>query len=270
MPKTRNGICSFCHASDVALTAVLIADPDQRVCRKCHRDPRVPTALTPKSKRPARSSKQKHALSGPDPTDVRSEDQIDSLKRSLRSTARKLGAAMRERDERTEALHNHIKREGELYAKIEALQSSAVVPEFDTIMSAARRWHLTEVNSIADEAIKELAAKRKKSPMTESEAREWLVEWVDQTTDGHEHVIYTGQATLLLAASSNDTAYEDESGEKPADSSAAACWALRADVWEALDHRSDEWEHDDDDEELDDDASAPGDGEGSTAKEPKS
>jgi hypothetical protein len=39
----RRGQCEFCHAADVALVAVLSADPDQAVCEACNADPRLPT-----------------------------------------------------------------------------------------------------------------------------------------------------------------------------------------------------------------------------------
>lgn len=37
------GQCEFCMAPKVSLVAMLAADPDQRVCRVCHDDPRIPT-----------------------------------------------------------------------------------------------------------------------------------------------------------------------------------------------------------------------------------
>lgn len=41
--QPATGTCEFCRADDVALPAVLSADPDQRACATCHADPRVPT-----------------------------------------------------------------------------------------------------------------------------------------------------------------------------------------------------------------------------------
>lgn len=38
-----DGTCEFCKAERVPLVAFLTADPDQRVCEKCHKDKRVPT-----------------------------------------------------------------------------------------------------------------------------------------------------------------------------------------------------------------------------------
>ncbi len=39
------GACEFCNALNVKLVARLEADPAQRVCLRCHRDPRIPTVV---------------------------------------------------------------------------------------------------------------------------------------------------------------------------------------------------------------------------------
>lgn len=112
-------------------------------------------------------------------------------------------------------------------------------PDFDDVMRLARRWHYSEVRSLADEAIKE-CLKACATDDSDHARREWLTTWVDETTDGHSHVIYTGQASMLLAASDNEDAWE-ELGDSMPDVSARACMALRADVWELLEARDDEW-----------------------------
>lgn len=122
-------------------------------------------------------------------------------------------------------------------------------PDFDQIMSMARRWHYNEVRSLADSAIEELATERKRESMTADDAREWIEEWLRQTIDGHEHVILTGQAVMLLAASDNDDAHEVEHGVPTGDASQRAFAALNADVWQLLRARSEEWERDDEDPE---------------------
>lgn len=95
---------------------------------------------------------------------------------------------------------------------------------------------------------------RERSPGTNP--REFLTEWVDQTTDGHEFCIYTYQAQLAIATSSNSEAWTDLDSENRPDDSARACLALRADVWEGLEARREEWEIEDpEDEDLDDGAS---------------
>lgn len=112
-------------------------------------------------------------------------------------------------------------------------------PDFDEVMRTARRWYYSEIRDLANDAIARLKTEGK--PSDEDEAREWLQQDVDQTTDGHSFVIYTAQAGMACAASDNDGAYEEETGEKPPTVEAQACMAMRRDVWELLDARSDEW-----------------------------
>lgn len=113
------------------------------------------------------------------------------------------------------------------------------VPSFDDVMRAARRWYYSEIRDLVDDAIARLKSECK--PSDEDEAREWLRDDVDQTTDGHAFVIYTGQAAMACAASDNDGAYEDDTGEAPPTVEVRACYAMRADAWELLEARSDEW-----------------------------
>lgn len=68
--------------------------------------------------------------------------------------------------------------------------------------------------------------------------REQADDWIHKTIDGHGRVIYTWQAKLGLLASENEDAYEDQTGETGADTSARMYWAMRADVEEAVE-RSD-------------------------------
>lgn len=153
-----------------------------------------------------------------------SKPTVESLTRALRRAERDRDAAIAAQVEATRAIES---------------------PEFDLVMSMARRWHYAEVRSLEDSAIEALAAERKRQTMRADEARDWLSTWLDETIDGHQHVILTGQAVMLLAASDNDDAYESEHGETTGDASARAYSALRADVWEMLEARSDEWERDD-------------------------
>lgn len=88
-----------------------------------------------------------------------------------------------------------------------------------------------------------------------TDRREFLQEWVEEATDGHEFVIYTHKAQLVVATSRNDGAYEDNTGEKPPTVEAQACAAMRADVWELLEAREEEWEGEDPEPEDDDDGS---------------
>lgn len=123
-------------------------------------------------------------------------------------------------------------------------------PTFQDVMNAARRWYYSEIRSIADEAIKECLERH--ADDSTDDRREALTEWVDETTDGHEFVIYTAQAGMVLAASDNDSAYEDEIGETGT-VEARACMAMRRDVWDLLDAREDEWHVSEDDSDDSDD-----------------
>ncbi len=103
---------------------------------------------------------------------------------------------------------------------------------------AIREWYYTEIRSMVDFLIEDLKAEK---PEDDDAAREWLTERVDEITDAHEYVIYTYKAQCVCLASDNEDAYEDETGEKPPTVETQACTAMRRDVWELLEARSDEW-----------------------------
>ena len=63
---------------------------------------------------------------------------------------------------------------------------------------------------------------------------EYMYEWLHETLDGSEEVIYTARSKAVLLASSNEDAYTEEIGEVPPDVHAAAFWALRADILERV------------------------------------
>lgn len=97
-----------------------------------------------------------------------------------------------------------------------------------------RRWYFEEVRSLAREALRE-------NPKDE-EARD---EWLHETIDGHEYIIYTGKTLGVLLCSDNADAEEEETGEKSTDDARRAYFAMRADVREQLDaersNMRDEW-----------------------------
>jgi hypothetical protein len=125
-------------------------------------------------------------------------------------------------------------------------------PDFDEVMRTARRWYYSEIRDLANEAIKECLSKRGCPDGDTDERREWIDNWVSETTDGHEFVIYTAKAGMALAASDCDTAYEDSQGDgEAATAEVRACYAMRADVWQLLEARSDEWEASEESEEDD-------------------
>lgn len=151
---------------------------------------------------------------------------------------------------------------------------------------ALNRWYYSEIRSLMDSAIEacqgrlitlEIAVKRgdfadvPRSALASAKAsyveyrdrktsersdgtdpREFMEQWVDQTTDGHEFVIYTYQAQLVLATSSNSEAWRDLDSSNRPDDSACACLAMRADVWEKLEAWSEGWEAEDPEDDPDD------------------
>ena len=69
----------------------------------------------------------------------------------------------------------------------------------------------------------------------DDDVREHMDEWLHQTIDGAEEVIYTGRARVVLLVSQNEDLYAEELGQAPPDVHAQAYWALRADVLEHVD-----------------------------------
>ncbi len=53
---------------------------------------------------------------------------------------------------------------------------------------------------------------------------------LQEMIDGHEYIIYTHKARLVIAWSENPDAYEDEMGERAPTDEARAFMAMRADV----------------------------------------
>lgn len=98
-----------------------------------------------------------------------------------------------------------------------------------------RQWHYDEVRSIADAAILDMHCYEPDDP------EEWMSDWLHDTIDGHQHVIYTMQAKCVLLDSDNEDAYAEAFGEAPKDASAAAYMVMEADVREILEARRDEW-----------------------------
>ncbi len=108
---------------------------------------------------------------------------------------------------------------------------------FDNVMTLARRWYYSEVRDLADESIKATV-----EHATDTDARtDAIQEWLTETIDGCQLVIYTAQAAMVCAASDNYGAYEDECREKPPTVEVQAFAAMRADVWQLLSAREDEW-----------------------------
>ena len=70
--------------------------------------------------------------------------------------------------------------------------------------------------------------------MDECSVDEYMYEWLHESLDGAEEVIYTARSKAVLLASSNDDAYLEEMGEAPPDVHVAAFWALQRDVMDQV------------------------------------
>lgn len=80
---------------------------------------------------------------------------------------------------------------------------------YDQALTILRKWYYTEIRVLAKEALK--AAKK-----SDRDEDEFIQDWVAETIDGHEFVIYTGKAQAVLLASDKSGAYFDEfGGEDP-------------------------------------------------------
>lgn len=101
-------------------------------------------------------------------------------------------------------------------------------PTYDEIRNMARRWYYDEIKSIADEVERKCKAR-------DFDSSDEVHDYVQQTIDGHEFVIYTGQAMLACFASDHDDDYEEENGEKPPTVEVQAFYAIKRDVYETLD-----------------------------------
>ena len=119
-----------------------------------------------------------------------------------------------------------------------------------------------EIRDLAAEVMRET---RSGDHGTGEQAREWLLEWVPETLDGHAFVIYTAQAQAVLAISENDSAMVDNYGsdglvtDGGLNWSAMAYCAMEADLMDYLSRQDDfdvndpNPERDEDDEEGDSD-----------------
>ena len=63
---------------------------------------------------------------------------------------------------------------------------------------------------------------------------EHMDDWLHQTLDGCEEVIYTARSKAVLLASPNEDSYLEEIGEAPPSVWAAAFWALQRDIMERV------------------------------------
>lgn len=102
---------------------------------------------------------------------------------------------------------------------------------FDDAMSTLRRWYYDEIRSLAAEAVREFPFPADENDDDENE--EPRADWLHETIDGHEFVIYTVKAQAVILASDSHDAMEDETGEKGTDEQ-RAYFAMLADVREQI------------------------------------
>jgi hypothetical protein len=105
-------------------------------------------------------------------------------------------------------------------------------PDFNDVMRLARQWYYTEIRSLVDDAI---------ARHDRADGREALQSDLEQTIDGHEFVIYTAKASMVLAASDCENAYEEIGLGDDVSTEVRAYFAMLADCWQTLDAREDEW-----------------------------
>lgn len=98
-------------------------------------------------------------------------------------------------------------------------------------VAVIQRDYYADVQGVVDELERQV----KDGTIT---TREQADDWLHETIDGHQRVIYTWQAKLGMLASENEDAYEDEYGEKPGTVEIAMYAAMKKDVEEAVE-RSD-------------------------------
>lgn len=89
-------------------------------------------------------------------------------------------------------------------------------------LRAVRQWYWEEVRSVAEEARDEVKSGR----LADAEA---LQEWLHETIDGHQFVIYIQQAQMVLLASDNQDAYAEDFGDdEGATKDGSINWSLLA------------------------------------------
>lgn len=90
----------------------------------------------------------------------------------------------------------------------------------DDALRALRADYFAKIRSIALEALNQPEDDRD--------------DWLHETLDGHEYVIYTYKARVVLVCTDHPDVYKDEMGEEPETPEQAAYMAMRADVDDLL------------------------------------
>jgi len=64
--------------------------------------------------------------------------------------------------------------------------------------------------------------------------RDYMDNWLHETLDGSEEVIYTARSKAVLLASPNEDAYFESFGDAPPDVHVAAFWTMYQDIMERI------------------------------------
>jgi len=113
---------------------------------------------------------------------------------------------------------------------IAAIRAVLAEPEsisVDDALSVLNRDYFDDVRGIAEDCKR--AVKDDKVSNDEE-----LSDYLHQSIDGHERVIYAYQARIGLVCTDSVDAYEDETGEKPPSPEVQMFWALMQDVRDRL------------------------------------
>lgn len=115
---------------------------------------------------------------------------------------------------------------------------------FEQAYHALERWYWTVVREYVASYTEEREAAVKRvmkqedledeSDVDQYDVDEYMYEWLHETLDGCEEVIYTARSKAILLASPNEDAYLEEIGEVAETVNVAAMWALRRDISERV------------------------------------
>ncbi len=103
----------------------------------------------------------------------------------------------------------------------------------DMAINALNREYMDEIRSIAANIVAEHYDPETQEPIDSDECEQYLTE----TIDGHEWVIYTHKAKIVAVVTDSPDAYEDEMGEKAPTVEAAAYFSMLADVRDMLSNK---------------------------------
>lgn len=123
------------------------------------------------------------------------------------------------------------------YSQMTREEAERAVDEAETVLRA-EYWQ--DVRALADSIGADLRERLSEGEDGEN-LREWLIEYIEQSIDGHHNVIYTRAAQKVILYSDHSGAYADEFGEEGIVENGDISWsrlayaAMRADVIEQLD-----------------------------------